>query len=409
MASKNTDYYELLNIDKNATESDIKKAYRTAAMKWHPDKNPDNKEEAEKKFKEISEAYGVLSDAEKRNNYDKFGTRDGENHNAGFPDLSELFGGMSGMGNMFSGMGGMGNMFAGMGGMVQQQKQKPVQEIKVKLTLEELYNGCTKNIDIQANTKCNGCNGTGSTDKKRPICNDCKGKGIKMMVRQLGPGMIQQQAVPCSTCNQSGYTIDKSKSCSKCNGNGATSNIVNKTVTITKNFDYKTKMSLKSFGNYDINSDSNSDVYIVFKLINLDKHKLSVINNYDLLYEYNIHIWDAFSGFSMYYNHPDNGNYLFKFNEIIKTDDVKMVKNLGLPFSEYNNVRRGKLIIKFNYIYPTHIMNGEQLNNWLKLKDKFVVDTKLTYKIEQIYNVIDEQPNNSNQQEFQGGQQCQTQ
>lgn len=407
MATAKKDYYAILGVSKESTDDEIKKAYRKMAVKWHPDKNPDNREEAEAKFKEISEAHCILSDEDKRRQYDQYGICDGEQpqFEGGFPDLSELFGGMGGMGGMF------GNMFGQNQG--QGQRQKPVQEVKVKLTLEELYKGCEKTVDIQSSNKCTDCNGTGSSDKKKPICNDCKGKGIKTVVRQVGPGMIQQQNMPCGSCNQSGYKVDKSKQCLKCTGSGAIKNDVKKKITITKNFDYKTKMSLKNSGNFDMNTETNADVFIVFKLENLDKYKLSVVNHYDLLYEYDIHMWDAFSGYSMYYNHLDNGHYLFKFEDVIKQDDVKMIKNLGLPYND--NKTRGKLIIKFNYIYPPNVMNSEALNNWFKNKNKQVIDSRFEYKKEQVYNVSDEQDNqhyNEQQQHHQQQQQatqCQTQ
>jgi len=139
------DYYNTLGINKNASESDIKKTYYKLAQKWHPDKNSGNEEEAGRKFKEIAEAYGVLSDNEKRKNYDQFGIRDGEapDFANGFPDLSEIFGNMGGFpfGNMMNG-------FPGMGPNVQRRRGPQKQDYNVSLSLEDIFKGCEKNIEI---------------------------------------------------------------------------------------------------------------------------------------------------------------------------------------------------------------------------------------------------------------------
>lgn len=389
MSTPKKDYYAILEVSKEASLDEIRKSYRKLAVRWHPDKNPNNRDEAEAKFKEISEAHAILSDEDKRKKYDQFGVCDGDapQFEGGFPDLSELFGGMfGGMGGMqgMPGMPGMPGMFGGMG---QQQKQKPVQESSIKLTLDEIYNGTEKVIEIQSSTKCNDCTGTGSTDRKKPTCTDCKGRGMRTVVRQVGPGMIQQQTMPCGACNQKGFVIDKSKQCNKCKGKGATSNIIKKNIAIKKNFDYQTKMHLRNAGLYDIDTETNADVYLVFKLSDLEKLNLSIANNFDLVYEQNIHIWDAFSGYSMYYNHPDKNKYLFKFDDVIKNEDIKFIKNLGLPCNDNNVGSRGKFIIKFNLIYPDKIMDSETLKSWLRNKEKLSIDNKSDYKKEKVYNV----------------------
>lgn len=397
MSNPKKDYYKILDIDKNATTEEIKKAYKKLAMKWHPDKNPNNREEAEAKFKEVAEANGILSDDSKRQQYDQFGTCDGEGSQfeGGFPDFSEMFGGMGGMGGMFGGMGGFPGM-GGMGGMGgPQQKPKPTQEVRVKVSLEELYAGCEKTIEIPTSSKCDDCAGTGSSDKKKPICTNCKGRGICVVVRQLGPGMIQQQQMPCNACNQTGYQADKSKACGQCKGKGSNAKVVKKNITIIKNYDYQTKMCLRNFGTWDIDSESNADVYIIFNLIDLEKYKFSVVNSYDLLLEYPINIWDAFSGYSLYFAHADKQKYVFKFDDVIKDQDVRFIKNLGLPCDENNTINRGKLIIKFNYVYPDKVMEGDELKGWMKIRDKTHIEHKSEYKKEKTYNLKDEQESRS--------------
>jgi DnaJ family protein A protein 2 len=340
---------------------------------------------------------------------------EGPQFEGGFPDLSELFGGLGGMfggmggqmggipgmGGQMGGIPGMGGMFGNMGfsgNMGQREKPKPVEKITVKITLEEIFNGAEKVVEIQSSDKCGDCAGTGSTDRKKPTCQECKGQGMRTVIRQIGPNMMQQATMPCNACNQKGVVIDKTKQCGKCKGKGSISNLIKKTITIKKNFDYQTKMHLRNVGNYDTDSESNADVFILYKLTDCEKHKLSVVNNYDLLYECDINIWDAFTGYSMYFYHPDKVNYIFKVDDVIKHGDIKYINNVGLPCSDNNSssLSRGKFIVKFNYIYPKNIMDSETLTNWLKNKDKTTVDSKIQYKKEKVHSV-QEDPRQSNQ------------
>jgi DnaJ-class molecular chaperone len=401
MSNPKKDYYAVLGLSKGASESDIKKAYRTLAMKWHPDKNPNNKEEAEKKFKEISEANDVLSDAEKRAKYDQYGICDGEGpqFEEGFPDLSEVLGGMfgggggiPGMGNMFGGMGGIPGMFGGMGGFPgmggmgnPRPRPKPAQEIKIKLTLEEIYKGCEKMVEISSNKKCEPCAGFGNTDKKKDTCSVCKGRGMRVMVRQMG-NMIQQQTVPCDSCGTKGFVKNKDKECAKCSGRGTLHSVSNKKITIPPDFDCMTKMKLNNYGNYDPESETTSDLFIVYELTGLGTHNMEMFNQYDLILEHKINIWDALTGYSMYYDHPDGKKYLFKFDDVIKHSDVKFIKNLGLPYSDNDDSERGKLFIKFKYIYPDTVMDSEKLKLWLKGKEKPSIN-KGDYKKEKVHHI----------------------
>jgi DnaJ-class molecular chaperone len=386
MSNNKKDYYSIMGVSKDASQADIKKAFRELAMKWHPDKNPNNREEAEKKFKEISEANTVLSDPEKREKYDNYGVCDGEEPDfaQGFPDLSEVLGGM--FGGMRGGMfGGFDNVFGGM--HQQKQKQKPIQEIKIKLTLEEIYKGCDKIIEIQSNKKCEKCDGFGNTDKKKDVCGICKGRGVKVIVRQMGP-MIQQQTMPCDNCHQKGYVKNKAKECNNCNGKGVTQNVVNKQINFCKNFDYMTKMKLNNYGNYDPDSEMTADVFIT---CDVETNNIEVFNNYDLLLEHKINIWDALAGYSMYYDHPDGKKYLFKNEDVIKHGDIKCIKNLGLPYNdEDKNLNRGKLFIKFKYIYPKTVMDSEKLKLWFRTKEKEPTLNKTDYKKEKLYSYKEE-------------------
>lgn len=424
-------YYEILEIKKDATESDISKAYRKLAMKWHPDRHTDleKKKIAEEKFKEITEANTILSDPEKRRRYDDFGLCDGETPDfsqQGFPDLSEIFGsmgmggfpGMGGMGGMggFGGMPGMGSAFpfgdmGGMPGMGSTQRStKSSQEFRVKLKFQEIFNGCEKSIEIPIDDMCGECMGTGSKSKKKKTCTECNGKGIRMMVRQLRPGMISQQSVPCSSCEQKGWVPEGT--CSSCNGKCTKPNKVNKKITIKKNFDYQTKMCIRESGNFDSNLGKKSDIYIVFKISDLEDYNIKIANEYDLVLEYPIHVWDAFSGHTIYYDrHPSGNKYSFKLNEVIEDGDIRFAKGVGLPNDDSN--RSGKFIIKFNYIYPKDILEHDKLKEFLKEKQDTKGINKSEYSKEKLFNPetdfdegVGRPGRNTNSDDGPGGVQC---
>ena len=404
MSSPKKDYYGILGVSKNASQEEIMKAYKALALKWHPDKNPNNREEAEQKFKEISEAKAVLADAEKRAKYDQFGMCDGEGpqFEEGFPDLSEMFGGMfggGGMPNIFGGGipgmfggGGIPGMFGGGGfqGNRPRQKQKATQEINVNITLEQIYSGCDITVEIPANKKCDCCDGFGNTDKKKDTCSMCKGKGMKVVVSRMGP-MIQQQVMPCDGCRQTGFVKNKEKECKKCLGNGFTHNVNTKKIAVPKNFDYMTKMKLNNYGHYDPESELNADVLIAYQIKDAQNHNMEVFNQYDIILEHRVNIWDALSGYSMHYDHPDGKQYLFKVDDVIKHGDVKYIKNIGLPYTDNDSSGRGKLFIKFKYIYPDTVMDSEKLKAWFSNKDKHKDKHIGNYKKEKVHSVKEQE------------------
>jgi DnaJ family protein A protein 2 len=410
MSSAKKDYYAILCVEKNADESVIKKAYYKLAQKWHPDKNPNNREEAEKKFKEISEAYGVLSDPDKRQKYDQFGLCDGESPDfaGGFPDLSELFGAMGGMGNPFGGMGGF--PFGGMGGRnFRSERPKPIQEVRVKLRMQDIFSGLSKNIDITVHDRCGKCEGSGSKNKQKTNCSGCKGTGIKVMIRQIGPGMISQQQTSCDNCGGRGKYVEPKDMCDICKGCGTHETKLNKTLEIHKNFDYETIMLLKNSGNYDQDSESKADINIKFVISDIDKYNMTIKNSYDLLMEYNINIHDALTGYSMYWDgHPDGNKYYFKFSDVIKDGDIKFIKNLGLPNNNNGNYKRGKLYIRFKYVYPNNILDSDNYKIFVKMRDTKSINDKDNYLKEKVYDLKDDNSRsnyNNNQEQDENEQQ----
>lgn len=210
------DYYEVLGVSKDASEDEIKKAYRKIAIKYHPDRNPGNKE-AEEKFKEAAEAYDVLHDPQKRQQYDQFGFN-GPAGGGGFGGFSSA-GGFS-MDDIFS---MFGDVFGGRGGFGGGQ-HRPAQQrgsdlrLKVKLTLQEISTGVTKKFKVKRDVTCNHCHGTGAEDgSARETCPTCHGSGVVTRTTQSLFGMMQTQSV-CPTCGGEG-TVIKNK-CHACGGTG---------------------------------------------------------------------------------------------------------------------------------------------------------------------------------------------
>jgi DnaJ family protein A protein 2 len=386
------DYYKILDLDRSASDGEIKKAYRNLAMKWHPDKNPTNKEEAENKFKEISEAYNVLSDDQKKNLYDTQGVCDGEtpSFQNGFPDLSELFGNM-GFGNGFN---------VNINNQRQQQKQ---QEIKVILTLEELVSGCSKEVSIPSGIKCNSCEGTGNTDKKKGKCSSCGGKGMRVSVRQIGPGMIQQMMSPCTDCRQTGSSVDPTKRCNPCSGKGSTSTVLKQSIKINGDFDYTNKICLRGVGEYDIDTQSKQDVILSFELSSVANVSVS---NFDLSVNINIPIVEALRGYTLVFTHPNKQKYFWEFNHIIKDGDSKYVDKLGLYNS--NTKTRGKLIFNFKYIYPSTLININNLQTFGENSKEFKHIGIDFVKFNDMSN-YDQSRHQQNQSNNQEGQRCNVQ
>jgi molecular chaperone DnaJ len=213
------DYYEVLGLSKNATDDEIKKAYRRIAIKWHPDRNPGDKE-AEEKFKEAAEAYDVLHDPQKRQQYDQFGFEGlsgggfGGFGGGGF-SMDDIF---SMFGDVFGGHGGFGGGFGGFGGGQRAQQRGADLRIKVTLTLQEIATGTTKKFKVKKDIACTHCHGTGAENGSgSETCPTCHGSGVVTRTTRTMFGMMQTQS-ECPTCHGEGRVI-KNK-CHECGGTG---------------------------------------------------------------------------------------------------------------------------------------------------------------------------------------------
>jgi molecular chaperone DnaJ len=263
------DYYEVLGVARGASEDEIKKAFRKLAMKYHPDKNPDNKE-AEAKFKEINEAYEVLSDSEKRNLYDQFGHA-GVNQNTGGYGGAGGFGDFGGFEDILNEMFGGG--FGGFRSSGRRSGPAKGADLRVDLTLTfvEAAFGVEKTIEFYRTEECHTCGGTGAeAGSNVSTCAQCGGSGeVKYAQRSLFGETISVR--PCSACGGSGKTIDKP--CHTCKGKGKVKKKRTIDIKIPAGVSGGNQMTLRDEGDLGSKGGPRGDVYVVLKVLNHDLFK----------------------------------------------------------------------------------------------------------------------------------------
>lgn len=323
------DYYEVLGVEKNATAEDIKKAYRKLAIKYHPDKNPGNKE-AEEKFKEAAEAYSVLSDADKKARYDQFGHAGvegaGPDFSGGFGNLNDilndLFGGAFGGG--FGGFGGFGGGFSG------SQRQQRVYRgrdirVRVKLTLEEIAKGTEKEISIEKNVPCTECGGKGAKNSSDiQTCPACKGSGQVQRVVNSFLG----QTVTYSTCQQCGGEGKIIKNpCKSCNGTGLVRKRETIKVNIPAGVEAGMQLTVHGEGHAAKNNGINGDLLVV---IEEQPHKDLRREGNNLYYTKVISIPEAILGTETTIPCLD-GEYKIKVDPGTQSGEVLRLRGRGLP------------------------------------------------------------------------------
>ncbi len=241
------DLYNILGVDRNATQDEIKKGYRNLTKKYHPDVNKDPG--AEDKFKEISSAYEILSDENKKSNYDRFGSAD---VNGGNP-----FGGGSPFGDMNDIFSQFGDVFGSRGNSYKRQNRGGDLRIKISLTIEEIITGCSRNIKFKRKEKCTPCSGSGGTNIQ--TCTTCNGRGRQVITQNSMFGHIRQE-IECSSCNGSGSNI--LNKCTNCYGEGTSIKDENVTVDIPAGLGNGMQMNLQGYGNA-IKNGTNGDLHVL--------------------------------------------------------------------------------------------------------------------------------------------------
>ena len=338
------DYYKILGVNKDADENEIKKAYRKLAIKYHPDKNLGNKE-AEEKFKEINEAYEVLSDKDKRSKYDMYG-KEGLNGGANI-DPMDIFN------KMFNGFnGGFNDPFNIFN--FQRQKPKPKPIIKdVYFDLEDFYVGRTKKLRITRHIYCRECNGTGNKDKINHKCNKCNGSGFECQIIRHG-NMIQQIQRQCSSCGGSGNGI--SDKCVKCNGSKMTEEQTIVEVSVNNNDVEGKQILFKQMGD-EYYGEIPSDFICV---VRCNKHRLFIRRADDLYMNMTITLAEALFGFNKVIKRLDGSDLEIDSEEVISPG-----KKIIYPREGMN--KQGNLIIIFDVKFPN------KLNPDMKARLKEVV------------------------------------
>ena len=339
-------YYEILGINKDATEDEIKDGYKKMARKWHPDKNPQNKDEATEKFKMISEAYNILSDPSKKEIYDKYGEDGLKQHDNGMDrngqSPEDIF-------NMFFGGGNpFGNHF-NRENINQQQKTQP-KIVEIPLNLKEIYFGTKKKITIKLDKCCHKCDGFGGTNKK--ICIECNGNGVKIINKMIGPNMIQRFTENCKQCNGSKYTCDTQ--CDICKGKKIKQ--IEEQFIITVDCGVKNDDSIvyENKGNHLPNEIAGDIIFIIKEANN---SVFTRMGN-DLIYNHNLTIGDSLVGCNIRIDHINGEKIIITEDNFIKDNSYSVVNNKGMPYS--NGTKYGVLYIVYSIDYPTKKLTNEE-------------------------------------------------
>ena len=332
---KETGYYDLLGVKPSATPDEIKKAYRKLALKYHPDKNPDEGE----KFKAISQAYEVLADVKKRETYDRGGEDaiKGGGHGGDFHNPMDIF-------DMFFGGGSRGHRGPKKGKDVVHQ---------LKVSLEDLYNGATRKLALQKNVICSKCEGRGGKEGAVGKCRNCKGTGMQVRIHQLAPGMVQQIQTVCHECRGEGESIDPKHMCKACSGKKVTRERQILEVHIDKGMKDGENIRFHGEGDQEPGLEAG-DVIIV---LDEKEHNVFQRQDIDLVTEMEIELVEALCGFQKTINTLDNRILVITSlpGEVIRNNEIKCVMNEGMPMKR-DIFEKGRLIIKFKVKFPALIV-----------------------------------------------------
>lgn len=347
-----TKYYDVLEVSPTADTSEIKSSYRRLAKIWHPDKHK-NKERGDEKFKEISQAYSVLIDDDKRQLYDKFGEKP--------PPRSQM-----------DPMDPFQQFF----GHAQAVPTEKVQKFPVDL--EDIYVGKTIEHKHRYRALCDICNGKGTKSKKiPPKCRSCGGKGIRIVLQQFGPGMVQQTEVPCNACNQTGGCLDPTDICPTCKGKTLTEKTKIITINLRPGTPNGEKIKFPGLASYSPAQRSVKDLVLEivykphanFKLVNF-----SATQQF-LVITQTIPLVEALTGFRVSFKHLDGTQVNVRAPEghIVTTDDLLGVSGYGFPDSQGAHET---LFILFKVRMPeSYSLDGKQLSTLRSVfKSKKIVE-----------------------------------
>ena len=358
------DYYDVLGVSRSAEASEIKSAYRKLAIKYHPDKNPDDKD-AEEKFKEAAEAYEILSNAEKRQRYDQFGHAGSGASGFGgggghmnmediFSQFGDIFGG--GGGSPFDSFFGGGGSRSGGGRRVQRGSNL---RIKVKLTLEEIAKGVEKKVKVNKQVSCSTCDGTGAKDKSSyHTCNTCGGAGSVRRVTNTILGQMQTTST-CPTCNGEGVEI--TAKCTTCKGEGLERGEETIAINIPAGVSEGMQLSMSGKGNAAPRGGIAGDLIILIEEVPHETLKRDGIN---IIYDLYINFADAALGTSIEIPTID-GKAKIKIDPGTQGGKILRLKGKGIP--EVNSYHKGDQLVYVN-VWTPKVVSQEERSLLEKLK-----------------------------------------
>lgn len=347
------DYYEILGLSKGAGEEDIKKAYRKLAIKYHPDKNPDDKS-AEDKFKEAAEAYEILSNAEKRQRYDQFGhagvggAASGGGFNGGGMNMEDIF---SQFGDIFGGGGGFGGFGGGRSGGGRRVMRGSNLRVKVKMNLQEVAKGVEKKLKVNKFVSCHTCKGSGAKSGQLEVCRLCNGSGVQVRTQQTFLGAMQTQTT-CSGCNGEGKTV-KDK-CKTCNGDGIVREEEVISINIPAGVAEGMQLSVSGKGNAAPRGGINGDLLV---LIEEDEDPELKRDGNNLFYDSYVNFVDAALGTSIEVPLVE-GKAKIKVEPGTQSGKVLRLKGKGLP--DVNSYGTGDLLVNINVWTPQNLSPEEK-------------------------------------------------
>ena len=341
----NKDYYETLGVEKSATTDDIKSAYRKLAKKYHPDLNPNNPEAAQK-FKEVNEAYEVLSDANKRSNYDQFGSAT-NNPNDFFGGGGRGFGGANFGNGSFSGFEDIFDIFSSFGGRTRQaSRNTPGDDIvtSINLSFKEAVFGCEKTIKVTRTEKCEHCSGTGSKNgTAHETCSECKGTGRVRYTQDTIFGRVVNEGV-CKTCNGTGRIIKEK--CSECNGKGINKTTTEIKVKIPAGIDNGQVITMRNQGHASSNGGVNGDLQIE---VSVAPHEMLNRDGFNLYIDLPIPFTTAYLGGKVNVPTPD-GMYELTIPALTQANTVFKLKGKGIKM--LNRDGKGDIIVTVRVEMP---------------------------------------------------------
>ncbi len=376
MAEKR-DYYEVLGLQKGASADDIKGAYRKAALKWHPDRwvsgTDAEKKTAEAKFKEASEAYSVLSDPDKKAKYDQFGFAGvdgaaGQDWSQGFGNLNDILNNL--FGGAFGGFGGFGG-FEGFGGFGGQQGQRVQRgrdiRTRVRVTLEEIANGCEKEVTIERNRPCPSCDGRGAKNASDvKTCPTCKGTGQVQTVANTLFGRAINYAT-CPNCGGSGKVV--TNPCPTCKGSGLVRQKETVKVRIPAGVEDGMQLTLRGEGHAAAHGGVNGDLLVI---VEEQPHAQLKREGQNIFYTRVISVADAMLGCEIQVPALD-GPQRLKLEPGTQSGTVERLRGKGLPSVNGYGSSRGDLYVKILVWIPRKLSRSER-EAIEKLRDAFRPD-----------------------------------